>query len=66
MNTRTKEILRTSINSYNTLPDKQGSVDIVKENLILHYHSLDTIGIGLDADKVRAGEIFLRLVKNKQ
>lgn len=66
MNTRTKEILRTSIILYEALPGKEEIISQLKEHLKIHYNGINTIGVGLDEDKVRAGEIFLRIVKNKQ
>lgn len=35
----------------------------VKQNLELNKRGLENIGIGLDKDMVRAGEIFLRIIK---
>jgi hypothetical protein len=65
MNTRTKEILKEGILIYNAMNDKQAMISKVEENLSIHYNGIKTIGIGLDEDKVAAGEIFLRIFKTK-
>lgn len=61
MTSRTKEILRECLFIYHVTPNKQPLIDKVKENLSIHYNSIKNIGVGLDDDKVRAGEIFLRI-----
>lgn len=60
---RVKEILRQSISVYKGKSelDKEVLVSMVKSNLSIHYDSFAVIGMGLDEDKVRAGEIFLRI-----
>jgi hypothetical protein len=64
MNTRTKEILKEGINIHRALNMPQTHVNQIKENLKMHYNGLNNIGIGLDSDMVRAGEIFLRIFNN--
>lgn len=66
MTTRAKEILKEGINLYSAVPNysKAGMIETVKANLKVHYNGLNTIGMGLEADKVVAGEIFLRIFKN--
>jgi hypothetical protein len=63
MTPRAKEILRQSISVYKGKSelDKEVLVSMVKDNLSIHYDSFAAIGMGLDEDKVRAGEIFLRI-----
>lgn len=63
MTTRVKEILKEAIHIYNAIPidGKVLLIDRVKSNLSMHYNGVKTIGIGLDIDKVQAGEIFLRI-----
>lgn len=61
MTPRAKQILRDGINIYNAIPDKKAIINQVKENLAKHYRAIESIGIGLDGDKVTAGEIFLRI-----
>ena len=64
MTPRTKEILKDALNIYKAMlnpDDKQNLINSVKKNLSIHYNGINTIGIGLDEDKVRAGEIFLRI-----
>lgn len=65
MTPRAKEILKDAINIYNAIPsDKQQELIVtVQNNLKVHYDSLNTIGMGLDEDKVRAGEIFLKIFR---
>lgn len=66
MNIRTKEILKDVINIYNAIPNdkKEELVVTVQNNLKVHYNGLNNIGIGLDEDKVLAGEVFLRIYKD--
>ena len=66
MTPRTKEILKDAINIYNAVPSdkKEELIQTVQNNLKVHYNGLNNIGIGLDEDKVLAGEIFLRVFKN--
>lgn len=63
MTPRAKEILRSSIEVFKNKPesDKQLLINVVKSNLDRHYDSIEQIGLGLDEDKVQAGEIFLRI-----
>lgn len=63
MTPRAKEILKDALYIYKALPpsNRELLIDKVKQNLSIHYDSVAAIGIGLDEDKVRAGEIFLRI-----
>lgn len=63
MTTRTKEILKDAIHIYNAVPSdkKQELIQTIQNNLKVHYDSLNSIGIGLDEDKVVAGKVFLRI-----
>lgn len=63
MTTRAKEILKDAIHIYNAVPSdkKEELVVTVQNNLKVHYNGLNNIGIGLDEDKVLAGEVFLRI-----
>jgi hypothetical protein len=63
MTIRTKNILREAINIYTAIPieKKEELIETVKSNLSIHYNGLNTIGMGLEKDKVRAAEIFLRI-----
>ena len=65
MTPRTKEILKDAINIYNAVPSdkKEELIQTVQDNLKVHYNGLNTIGMGLYEDKVRAGEIFLKIFK---
>ena len=40
-------------------------VSMVQNNLKTHYNALNAIGMGLDNNKVVAGEIFLRIFNKK-
>jgi hypothetical protein len=66
MTPRAKEILKDAINIYNAIPSdkKQELIATVQNNLKVHYDGLNNIGMGFDEDKVRAGEIWLRIFKN--
>lgn len=61
MTPRAKQILRDGIAIYNAVPNKYEYIKMVQDNLSTHYNGIKTIGIGLDVDKVIAGEIFLRI-----
>lgn len=63
MTPRTKLILKDGINVFKAISSdkKQELIQTVQSNLKRHYNGLKTIGMGLDEDKVRAGEIFLRI-----
>lgn len=63
MTPRAKYILKDAIHIFNAIPSdkKEELIQIVEKNLSIHYNGLKTIGIGLDKDKVVAGEIFLRI-----
>ena len=63
MTTRAKEILKDGINIYKAIPSdkKQELIQTVQNNLKVHYNGLNTIGMGLDEDKVVAGKVFLRI-----
>lgn len=65
MTTRAKEILKDGINIYKAIPSdkKQELIQTVQNNLKVHYDSLNSIGIGLDEDKIVAGKVFLRIFK---
>lgn len=67
MTHETKQILRRSIDVFLSSPekDKVEMVSEVQNNLKLHYNALKTIGMGLDNNKVVAGEIFLRIFNKK-
>lgn len=66
MTQRTKEILKDAIHIYNAVPSdkKEELIQTVQNNLKVHYNGLNSIGIGLDEDKVLAGEMFLRIYKD--
>lgn len=66
MTPRTKEILKDAINIYNAVPSdkKEELIQTVQNNLKVHYNGLNNIGIGLDEDKVLAGEMFIRIFKD--
>lgn len=66
MTPRTKEILKDAINIYNAVPNdkKEELIQTVQNNLKVHYNGLNNIGIGLDEDKVLAGEMFIRIFKS--
>ena len=63
MTTQAKVILKDAINIYEASPSdkKKELIQSVQNNLKIHYASLNSIGIGLDEDKVTAGKIFLRI-----
>ena len=65
MTPRTKYILKDAINVFKAVSsyEKQNLIATIQNNLNIHYNGLETIGIGLDEDKVKAGEIFLRIFK---
>lgn len=65
MTPRTKYILKDAINVFKAVSsyEKINLISTVQNNLNVHYNGLETIGIGLDKDKVKAGEIFLRIFK---
>lgn len=65
MTPRTKYILQDAIAVFKAVPSdkKEELIQTVQNNLSIHYNSLKTIGMGLDGDKVVAGEIFLRIFK---
>lgn len=63
MTPTTKTILREGINTFlaSTNEEKERLIAKVQNNLKVHYNGLKTIGVGLEKDKVVAGEIFLRI-----
>lgn len=65
MTPRTKYILKDAINVFKAVSseEKIKLIATVQNNLNVHYNGLETIGVGLDEDKVKAGEIFLRIFK---
>lgn len=65
MTPRTKYILKDAINVFKAVSseEKINLISTVQNNLNVHYNGLETIGIRLDEDKVKAGEIFLRIFK---
>ena len=65
MTPRAKTILKDALNIYKAISSdkKQELISTVQNNLKTHYNGLKTIGMGLDRDKVVAGEIFLRINK---
>ena len=65
MTPRTKYILKDAINVFKAVysEEKIKLIATVQNNLNVHYNGLETIGVGLDEDKVKAGEIFLRIFK---
>lgn len=65
MTPRTKYILKDAINVFKAVSsyEKQNLIATIQNNLNIHYNGLETVGIGLDEDKVKAGEIFLRIFK---
>ena len=67
MTYETKSILTRSINVFlsSSEKDKVEMVSMVQNNLKTHYNALNTIGMGLDNNKVVAGEIFLRIFNKK-
>lgn len=67
MTHETKAILTRSINMFLEASDKdkEEMVAMVQNNLKAHYNALNTIGLGLDENKVVAGEIFLRIFNKK-
>lgn len=67
MTPRTKYILKDAINVFKAVSseEKIKLIATVQNNLNVHYNGLETIGVGLDEDKVKAGEIFLRIFKRQ-
>ena len=67
MNIRAKSILVRSIIEYdNSNDDKRNLFVMVVENqLKKHEEGLKYIGMGLDSDMVTAGQIFLRIIYNR-
>lgn len=63
MTPRAKYILTDAIHIFRAIPsDKKAELILsVQNNLKVHYNGLKTIGVGLEKDKVVAGEIFLRI-----
>lgn len=65
MTPKTKYILKDAINTFKAVSsyEKENLISTVQNQLNIHYNGLKTIGIGLEKDKVKAGEIFLRIFK---
>lgn len=63
MTPRTKHILLEAINIFKASPSekKKEHIQTIQNNLKVHYNGLKSIGMGLDDDMVKAGEIFLRI-----
>lgn len=66
MNTRTKSILKASLNEFacTTKNKQKNMVHHVQKSLKVHTNGLNSIGMGLDEDRVQASKIFLRTLKN--
>lgn len=64
MTPRTKEVLRASINEYLANPDQQENYkEIVNNQLREHENAIKHIGMGLDREYVKAGQILKRIFK---
>lgn len=65
MTFRAKIILSKSLEQFNGQNEqtKYNSIKFIVNQLERHYNSIKAIGVGLDSDKVTAGEIFLRINK---
>lgn len=64
MTPRTKEVLRASINEYLANPDKQENYrETVNKQLQEHENAIKHIGMGLDRDYVKAGQMLKRIFK---
>jgi hypothetical protein len=65
---RAQGILDSSLESFERQSEKQKltSIKMVENNLESNKKGIDTIGMGLDEDKVAAGEEFIKIVKSKK
>lgn len=68
MTLQTKYILKEAINIFlaSTSEEKERLTYQVETNLSIHYNGLNNLGMGLEKDKVRAGEIFIRIFGEKR
>lgn len=67
MTAETKDLLLRSIANFeNQSPeDKKHSLEFVRKQVQKHYDNENVIGLGFANHYVSAGEIFLRIYKNK-